>query len=251
MEPTVNQSPPNTHINGHRVIANRDLSDTTYCLRFERNGMEFDPGQYLSVGLEGEIDRREYSIYSSPHDDFLEILLKEVDVGTVSKRLRRLSPGDKVSVEGPFGFFVIPEEFRSGRFLFVSTGTGISPFHCFAHAYPGLDYQLLHGVRTAKDFYEHQVFDKSRLVRCVTREDTGDFRGRVTDYLRQYPFGAADAPVATPAAGAPQVPHGMDADRGPGPYCYLCGNCDMIYEAFDILTDQGVPPERLFAEVYF
>jgi ferredoxin--NADP+ reductase len=32
---------------------------------------------------------------------------------------------------------------------------------------------------------------------------------------------------------------------------YLCGNCDMIYEAVDILQDAGVPHANLFAEVYF
>lgn len=234
MEIAVNRNTQsNQHLRVRRVVGNRDLSATTYCLRFERSGMEFEPGQYVSVGLPGEIDRREYSIYSGPEDEFLEILVKEVDVGTVSKKLRRLEPGDDLSVEGPFGFFVIPQEYRAGRFLFISTGTGISPFHCFAQAYPELDYQLLHGVRTSLDFYEHEIFDPNRLTRCVTRENSGDFEGRVTDYLRRHQLGAAA---------------GKEAG---GPFCYLCGNCDMIYEAFDILTDQGVPPENLFAEVYF
>ena len=37
----------------------------------------------------------------------------------------------------------------------------------------------------------------------------------------------------------------------PRTLCYLCGNCDMIYETFDILKRHGVPPEQLYAEVYF
>jgi ferredoxin--NADP+ reductase len=37
----------------------------------------------------------------------------------------------------------------------------------------------------------------------------------------------------------------------PATYCYLCGNSDMIYEVYGILRDQGVPRERIFAEVYF
>ncbi|MGI6756413.1 MAG: hypothetical protein ACOX32_00640 [Bacteroidaceae bacterium] len=54
----------------------------------------------------------------------------------------------------------------------------------------------------------------------------GDFKGRVTDYLRQNPV-------------------------NPDTLCYLCGNCDMIHEVFDILEEQGVKSDNIFTEVYF
>jgi len=34
-------------------------------------------------------------------------------------------------------------------------------------------------------------------------------------------------------------------------YCYLCGNSDMIYEAYALLRKHGVPHSHIFAEVYF
>ena len=37
----------------------------------------------------------------------------------------------------------------------------------------------------------------------------------------------------------------------PGTLCYLCGNSEMIFEAFDILKSGGIPSTDLFAEVYF
>ena len=37
----------------------------------------------------------------------------------------------------------------------------------------------------------------------------------------------------------------------PSRYCYLCGNSDMIYEAYALLRGQGVHSSRIFAEVYF
>jgi ferredoxin--NADP+ reductase/benzoate/toluate 1,2-dioxygenase reductase subunit len=204
----------------------RNLSPSAYVLRMERNGLEFAPGQYINVGLAGRHDMREYSVYSGAGEGFLEILVKEVEGGLVSRKLRRCKPGDEVAVEGPFGFFTIPPEARSGgRLLLIATGTGISPFHCFALSYPGLDYRLLHGVRETSELYEHSVFG-GRVTSCLSRGEGGDFSGRVTDHLRARP-----------------------AD--PGTLCYLCGNCDMIYEAFDILRGQGVPSRQLFAEVYF
>ncbi len=43
----------------------------------------------------------------------------------------------------------------------------------------------------------------------------------------------------------------VERARTPETHCYLCGNCDMIYESLGILKGHVVPPERLFAEVYF
>ena len=209
-----------------RVLEVRTLSASAYVLRIERGGLEFSPGQYINVGVAGRPDMREYSVYSGAGEDYLEVLVKEVEGGLVSRRLRRLRPGDEVAVEGPFGFFTMGEQARRERsFLFVATGTGISPFHCFATSYPRLDYRLLHGVRSTGECYEHEVF-ADRVTTCVSRGDGGSFAGRVTDWLRANP--------ADPAS-----------------LCYLCGNCDMIYEAFDILRGQGVPSRQLFAEVYF
>jgi ferredoxin--NADP+ reductase/benzoate/toluate 1,2-dioxygenase reductase subunit len=222
----------------HQVLGVRNLTDSTYVLRFERGGIEFDPGQYVSVGIRGDINMREYSVYSPVDADYLEILVKEVDNGHVSRLLRKAKEGDELEVDGPFGFFLIPEEDRRREILFVATGTGISPFHCFAGSLPGLDYTLLHGVRTAEERYEHEWFEPSRVTTCLSRdpdavashaEDPAGEQfvaGRVTDYLREHPV-------------------------NPDSLCYLCGNCDMIYEAFDVLKNHGVPPEQLFAEVYF
>lgn len=210
----------------HRVIDIRNLNASTYILRFERQGLEFQPGQYVSVGPRGNINMREYSIYSPLDSEYVEILIKEVESGYISQKLKMLSPGDEVYVEGPFGFFLMDEEIRSGKILLIGTGTGISPFHSFVGSYPGLDYTLLHGVRRDDDSFDPDDYDEQRMIRCVSREEAGDYSGRVTDYLRQNPVDGAAA-------------------------VYLCGNCDMIYEAYDILSDQGISRDRMFAEVYF
>lgn len=36
-----------------------------------------------------------------------------------------------------------------------------------------------------------------------------------------------------------------------GPFHNFVGNGDMFYEVFDILKGHGVPPEQLYAGVYF
>ena len=101
-------SPQDTNMNNesgkHRVLSLREMGAGTFVLRMERRNLDFVPGQYIHVGPVGGIDRREYSVYSSPGSDFLEILVKEVETGSVSPRLKRLGAGDLVDVEGPVRF---------------------------------------------------------------------------------------------------------------------------------------------------
>jgi ferredoxin--NADP+ reductase/benzoate/toluate 1,2-dioxygenase reductase subunit len=213
----------------HRVLQVRDLSPSAFLLRLTRDGMSFRAGQWINIGLPGSRDQREYSVYSSPEEDFLEVLVKEIPDGTVSGALRRRQAGDALEVDGPHGSFCLVEGRREKpRFLFLATGTGISPFHSMVKGTAGLDYLLLHGVRSAEERYEHAVFDPARLVPCISRSADGAaaYRGRITAYLAEHP---------------------VEADR----YCYLCGNSDMIYEAYALLRAAGVHSSRIFAEVYF
>lgn len=213
----------------HRVLERRDLSASVFVLRFTREGLRFSPGQWINVGPGGRREQREYSVYSSPRDEFLEILVKEIPDGSVSPALRKSRPGDTVEVEGPHGAFTLVEGRREPpRFLFCATGTGVSPFHCFARSRPGLDYRLLHGMRDRGDFTESDVFEPRKYTPCISQGAavSGAYAGRLTALLREQP--------ADPQA-----------------YCYLCGNSDMIYEVYGILRDQGVSREQIFAEVYF
>jgi len=205
----------------------RILTPSTYVLRFERNGMDFMPGQHLILGLPGADELREYSIYSGIGDPYLEVLVKEVDEGLVSQQLRTLRPGSKVEVKGPYGFFM-GNALTSGnrKLLFIASGTGIAPFHSFVCSFPGADYRIIHGIRELDEAYDAMDYDRKKLVLCTSREPRGDFEGRLTEYL----------------PGAELDPEWM---------VYLCGNRHMIYDAMDILLSRGVPQRHIFTEVYF
>ena len=189
--------------------------------------MHFQTGQFIILKNLNSSAKREYSVYSGENDDFIEVLVREIEGGQVSGRLKRLKPGTEIEIEGPFGFFKFsPENFSSQKFLFVATGTGISPFHSFIRTYPALDYQLVHGVRFLEEAYEHADYKGERIALCLSGENGGDFNGRVTDYL---------------------FTQRIDKETN----CFLCGNSEMIYEAFDILTGKGIPVSNIFSEVYF
>jgi ferredoxin--NADP+ reductase/benzoate/toluate 1,2-dioxygenase reductase subunit len=142
--------------NKHKLQAVRNLTDSTYVLELERRGMEFEAGQHLLLGDSDSIHKREYSIYSGTNEEQLEVLIKEVEEGAVSKQLKKLPLGSFLEIEGPLGFFSIdPQLIREKRkFLFVASGTGIAPFHSMVKSISELDYTLLHGVRYSEEAYE-------------------------------------------------------------------------------------------------
>lgn len=220
----------------HRVKDVRHLSDSAFVLRCSRNNLQFTPGQHISVGPQHDIHMREYSVYSGNQEDFLEILVKEIPEGLVSRKLKTLKPEEEVKIEGPFGYFTIEEEEKDLPLYMIATGTGIAPFHCFALSYLKLPFTILHGVRHIHELYECNTFENNHhtFIPCITGESIEPllsshphaFQGRVSEYIRTTPL---------PSEGI----------------YFLCGNCDMIYEVFDILQEQGVPPQHIKAEVYF
>ncbi len=211
----------------YKVQEVRLLTPSTYVLRFDKNNLSFKAGQYIRVGIPGNRERREYSIYSGENDNYLEILIKEVIEGDISKKLKRLKSGDSLIIEGPFGFFNLnSNEILTRKFYFFASGTGISPFHSYIKSYPEMNYTLIHGIKFIEESYDKDHYDHKRCINCTSRDEKGDFPGRVTKIIPIYPF----------------------EDNA---LFYLCGNSDMVYDVYNLLADRGVSTDNIFTEVYF
>lgn len=211
----------------HKVIGIEHLTTHTFSIHIERNGLAFRAGQCVNIGLPNAGVNREYSSYSGEGDPELRFLIRAVEGGQVSTRLSQLQPGDFLEVDGPYGLFTIsnPED-RTRQYVFVATGTGIAPFHCFVKSYPWIAYKIIHGTALGDECYNRADYAEGRYVHCVSREPAGDYHGRVTGYLREHP-----QPV--------------DATY------YLCGNRNMINEVYDILRERGVSGSNILTEVFF
>lgn len=211
-----------------KVLAIRNITESTYILRLERNGFEFKAGQYLVLNIPGERKAREYSIYSPEQEDFIELLIKEVNPGELSRELKYLKIGTKVQIGGPFGYFILKDEVVESRqpVVFVATGTGISPFHSIILSNPALDYRIIHGVRYKYEAYEKEDYAEDRFQLCSSRENGIGFMGRVTDFLK------------------------TEAINKKALY-YLCGNSAMVDEVTDYLESEGLPVEHIKTEVFF
>ncbi len=213
--------------NYYKVGKLRNLTENTFVLTLPKSRFKFIAGQHISLSIMGDYQSREYSIYSAEEGDNLEVLVKEVDGGYFSPKIKHLKEGEMVEVHGPFGKFGLDEKrLKSHKHVFIASGTGIAPFHSIVKSYPELDYEVIHGVRFADEAYEKEHYNNERFTTCASRDEKGDFKGRLTEYLKQAEFSENTS-------------------------FYLCGNSDMIFDSMEILKEKGFDRENVTVEVYF
>ncbi len=211
----------------YKVEEIRQLTNETFSVRLPKARFRFRAGQHISLSIQGDYQSREYSIYSGENDENLEVLVKEVQGGYFTPKLRKLKPGALVEVHGPFGKFRIDENYRdTHKHIFIASGTGIAPFRSMVRTYPELDYTLIHGVRQGDEAYDRHEYADGRYIQCTSRDKQGDYHGRLTGYLKEAQF-PTDSRF------------------------YLCGNSDMIFDALEILKEKGFERDQIHCEVYF
>ena len=211
----------------YKILNIKYLTDSTFILRLPKSRFKFEAGQHISLSISGDYQSREYSIYSAEDADYLEVLVKEVEGGYFSPKLKHLKKGDMVEIHGPFGRFALDTKKRdTHQHVFIASGTGIAPFHSMVKSNPELNYKIIHGVRYGNEAYEREEYDTERFLLCTSRDDTGDFKGRLTAYLKEAEFDKNSC-------------------------FYLCGNSDMIFDAMEILKEKGFDRDDVNVEVYF
>ncbi|MBU3610983.1 oxidoreductase [Polynucleobacter wuianus] len=213
--------------NNYKVLEVSHLSESVFRLRTERPNSVIRAGQCFSVGLMNSGINREYSMYSGANDPFVEFLIKAVDGGRVSQGLQKLTVGEFVEINGPYGDFCLqPTNHDSSDYLFIGTGTGIAPFRSFIRTYPHLNYTVLHGIRSANEQFDADEYKPGSYIPCISQPYNSVESKRVTDFL-----------VANQISVNTKI--------------YLCGNRNMIVDAFEILREKNVPGDNLFTEVFF
>jgi ferredoxin/flavodoxin---NADP+ reductase len=167
------------------VILRDELSPGLITLRVVPVGWtfpEFEPGQYVSLGLFGsaprsplaecervapppaKLIRRAYSIASSPENrDFLEFYINLVPAGTLTPRLFNIRVGDRIwlgsKIAGSFTLKSVPQ---GANLILIATGTGLAPYVSMLTSSPEAQTQrrvaLIHGVRQSQDLGYRSVF---------------------------------------------------------------------------------------------
>lgn len=208
----------------------------------------FIPGQFITllIPTPEKTLRRSYSIANSYHDGgpTVEFAASYVKDGTASELLFNLKPGDKVTATGPFGRLILRNE-EPTRYVLMATGTGVTPYRAMLieiekrlQQYPDLRVMLVFGVRVPEDllygnefvafaekhprFEFHAYYSQAQ----VTQPKPFEHHGRIVKIFDHMQFD----PIQD--------------------IFYLCGNPNMIDEAFAKLVERGFATENIRREKY-
>jgi ferredoxin-NADP reductase len=221
-----------------RVSSLRRATPTTRQIRVELAGASFpyQPGQAAILVLDGD-NRVPYSIASAPleseRDGYLEFLTR-IDPGIPLNSVKR---GTRITVQGPFGSFILPASPPERNFLFVAGGTGIAPLRSMIRQAVLSDQKgrlrLLYSARTPSDFayltemrtLEHD--GKLDLAINATREVPARWRGARGRITRERLAPFIDTPETL---------------------CFVCGPASMVDEVPLMLRELGVDQERIRIE---
>lgn len=202
------------------------------------------PGQFLTVAVapDGKPVKRSYTIASSPtQHDYVEITVKHEDGGVVSGFLHtRAQPGDLLECSGPSGSFIF-----TGReckcILLIGGGVGITPLmsvirYLTDRSWAG-DIYLLYSISNPQDFIFREELDylqrrhpNLRVIVTVSHPDGTEWKGpkgRITKELI--------------VQSVPDL-----ASR----YVHICGPVPMMEAVKKMLSELGVPADRVKTEAF-
>ncbi len=180
-------------------------------LKLKDKGFSFRPGQFVVVyhDEKGGTQKREYSIASSPNNKgYIELCVKVLEEGHVSRFLDSAKKGDEFVIEGPYGDFGVAIPPKRDVCL-IATGTGIAPMRSILHAIleSGTERKvmLFFGFRFETDYLYQAEFeelaeqhDNFVLVATASRTEDPSWdkeRGRVNELLRNYLKGDEDMDI--------------------------------------------------------
>lgn len=212
----------------------------------DKGDFTFVPGQFVTIHFEheGKVLRRSYSVACSPNSESrIEFAAGYVKNGPASELLFHLKPGDTLDMSGPFGRLVLKEE-TPKRYIFLSTSTGVTPFRSMLSElaermkiHPELNVALLEGVQHRSDalyLSDFQAFaekhSRFQYYACLSRETE-----TLADYER---------------IGHVQTQFDELNLQPEDDVVYLCGNPNMIDEAFATLKEKAFDVRSILREKY-
>ena len=231
------------------------LAPSVRHLAFERADgtlFTFIPGQFLQVHFhyaDGKPTKRSYSVATIGEGDntavqHIEIAVSYVDGGAATDLLGNLQEGQTIDASGPYGRFCLMDADANRRYLLVATGTGVTPYRAMLPqlkklmAARDLEIALIYGARNEAELLYGAEFEafarenpKFHFYACFSRTPRAvphpnDRNGRVQVALADLKPDAAND------------------------IAYLCGNPDMVDQAFALLKEAGLPIPHIRREKY-
>lgn len=212
----------------------------------------FIPGQFVQIHFhyaDGKPTKRSYSVATVGEGTTapikrVEIAVSYVEGGAATALLAGLAAGSAVDASGPYGRFCLMDTDTNRRYLLVATGTGVTPYRAMLPrireltATRGCTFALVYGARNETELLYGEEFEA--------------FAREVPGFMFHPCFSRAMRAVARPNDRSGRV-HVALAELKPdaaNDIAYLCGNPDMVDQAFAVLKEAGLPVPHIRREKY-
>ena len=134
-----------------RIVVETDEVTSVYLKGRRLERFSFRAGQYANVAFlaSGHWAPHPFSFSAAPNGRFLRISIKAL--GDFTRRIRHLTPGTFVLLDGPLGAFTAGPS-TGCKFLMIAGGIGITPIRALVESLAGeCDVVLVYGAKTAND----------------------------------------------------------------------------------------------------
>src|SRR3989338_2557184 len=224
----------------------KKLKPTVKALHFKldnNESLDFKTGQWLMLDIPNGTTpiRRPMSIASPDKEKTnIEFCIKLNPQGQGTKILHTLQSGTSITLNGPFGQFILKYPTEADIIL-IATGSGIAPLKAMIQDLlltkkAKNNIYLLFGNRTEDEIVYKDLFETLARTRqnfhflpilSKPQENWNGERGRVQDLLKKH-----------------FINHSKSTDF------YLCGMKDMILETLSLLETMGFPRKNIHFERY-
>lgn len=201
--------------------------------------VDFQPGQYMELGVPALGLRRAYSPANLPNwEGRLDFLIRLVPGGAFTGWLARdARPGAELTLRGPLGDFMLDEASPRPR-LFIAGGCGLAPiFSMLRHMadfQDGTPAQLIYGANREEELLPAEAFADLQtalpqlgITLCLWHPAPGwqGFTGTTADALEA-----------------------LLAQAGSAPDIYVCGPPRMLAAVEAVAEAHTIPPAQFFTE---
>lgn len=221
---------------------------------------QYKPGQYITVimDVDGQEERRAYSMSSAPHENGLTFTIKKVKNGKVSPLLcDQITEQDELKIMVPEGRFTIGLDAAHERsFYMIAAGSGITPIFSLIKSIleeePKSRVYLLYGNRTIDEVIFKTALDE------LQHNHEGQLHVHYT-YSQQDKKGGLFSSVfgkSNPSQGRidrKKIDWLWDtySPKQSSNLYFICGPGDMIDMSVAHLKSKSVPSSEIFQERFF
>lgn len=210
---------------------------------------QYKQGQHLTLKsvIDGQEERRSYSLCSSPVENKWQVAVKKINGGLFSSFVNEtLKKGDFIEIMPPSGKFNVDvDSDKAKNYIAFAAGSGITPILSIIKTHlakePNSTFKLFYLNRSVKTIIfkeeieqlKNRYFGRFEIFHFLTKEHRSVelFNGRFTKEKMQL---LADKIIDIPSVDD----------------CFLCGPEDMIFLLRDELNAAGLEKDKIHYELF-